>query len=259
MQTSMYGMQARRLHWAWTMQMWFGLFWTCLWYQYVLVCVKFNQILMMSNPSNWSIDIFLGCTAGFWGRNCSHKCDCEHDSICDQFNGMCKCTKGYTGDRCESECPSDRYGMNCSERCRCKNGGKCHHISGECTCAPGYTGPLCNDLCPVGTHGEACKSKCKCQNDGLCNPQTGTCECPPGWTGEVKSLILINHPTDLLWKHFQSINSNRNNGIELRHLTFDQFEFCFCSDKYSVAYSHSIAILVETNATPVENEFDLYF
>lgn len=123
---------------------------------------------------------YLGCKEGFWGRNCSHKCNCQHDSICDQFNGQCKCTKGYTGDRCELECPSDRYGLNCAEPCRCNNGGKCHHISGECTCAAGFTGPLCTDLCPMGTHGEACKSKCKCQNDGVCNPQTGKCQCPKG-------------------------------------------------------------------------------
>lgn len=122
----------------------------------------------------------LGCSEGFWGRNCSHKCNCEHDSICDQFNGQCKCTKGYTGERCELECPSDRYGLNCAEPCRCNNGGKCHHISGECTCAPGFTGPLCADVCPIGTHGEACKSKCKCQNDGVCDPQTGKCQCPNG-------------------------------------------------------------------------------
>lgn len=127
-----------------------------------------------------------GCTVGFWGKNCSHKCNCEHDSICDQFNGQCKCTKGYTGDQCELECPSDHYGLNCAEPCRCNNGGKCHHISGECTCAPGFTGPLCADVCPIGTHGEACKSKCKCQNGGECDPQTGKCQCPNGM------LVILN-------------------------------------------------------------------
>lgn len=129
---------------------------------------------------NYQLIDCLGCTVGFWGRNCSHKCNCEHDSVCDQFNGQCKCTKGYTGERCELNCPSDRYGINCSEPCRCKNGGKCHHISGECTCAPGFTGPLCGDVCPVGTHGESCKSKCKCQNEGECDPQTGNCRCTDG-------------------------------------------------------------------------------
>lgn len=115
-----------------------------------------------------------------WGRNCSHTCECQNNGICNQFNGLCKCPKGYTGDRCESECPDGQYGLNCSETCRCQNGGKCHHISGECACAAGFTGPLCTETCPDGKHGQECKQECKCQNNGKCDPQNGECECPPG-------------------------------------------------------------------------------
>lgn len=87
---------------------------------------------------NIYIVIYIDCPEGYWGRNCSHTCDCLNDGICDQFSGACKCSKGYIGEKCESECPDGNFfGLNCSEPCQCKNQGKCHHISGECQCAPG--------------------------------------------------------------------------------------------------------------------------
>lgn len=126
------------------------------------------------------IYLFIDCPPGLWGRDCSKKCVCQNNGVCDQYNGMCKCPKGYIGDKCELECPVGRYGLNCTETCRCENSGNCHHISGECTCEPGFTGPLCNETCPDGKHGSACQQECKCQNNGKCNPQNGECECPPG-------------------------------------------------------------------------------
>ena len=50
------------------------------------------------------INIFLACTDGFYGRNCSRMCICidEHqDRPCDQISGKCHCLSNYTGLRCE--------------------------------------------------------------------------------------------------------------------------------------------------------------
>ncbi len=82
----------------------------------------------------------LDCPTGYWGRECSKRCDCLNNSTCDQANGVCNCAKGYIGEKCENKCPPDRFGSNCTEICRCNNGGSCHHISGECSCAAGFTG-----------------------------------------------------------------------------------------------------------------------
>lgn len=128
-----------------------------------------------------------------WGKNCSHTCECQNDGICNQFNGFCTCPKGYTGDKCELECPNGQYGLNCSEACRCQNNGTCHHISGECRCAAGFTGPLCTETCPDGKHGQECKQECKCQNNGKCDPHTGVCECPPGMSDAVEIRLTFWH------------------------------------------------------------------
>ena len=45
-----------------------------------------------------------GCSAGFYGVNCSQSCTCIEDNqigTCDHTSGQCHCLSNYTGQNCE--------------------------------------------------------------------------------------------------------------------------------------------------------------
>ena len=93
---------------------------------------------------------------------------------------------GFTGKKCEIECPDNKYGPNCLFTCNCENDAKCDRINGTCICSKGYTGPTCADReCPLGKYGldDGCNKQCQCHSNNTirCDPFDGTCKCKPGF------------------------------------------------------------------------------
>lgn len=87
----------------------------------------------------------MKCPEGFEGENCERKqfigcnsSDCLNGGIC--FKGFCRCSIGYTGDRCEQK--SDPCLFNgCSPNSVCvpsTNG-----INYRCECKTGFSGLDC--------------------------------------------------------------------------------------------------------------------
>ncbi|PNF32168.1 hypothetical protein B7P43_G00723 [Cryptotermes secundus] len=92
----------------------------------------------------------------------------------------CSCEPGYTGDRCDIECPEGLWGPACGLQCQCRNAATCNHISGDCKCTDGWRGSLCDVTCPKGTYGHACLKECNCETgdsdeSAICDHVTGDC------------------------------------------------------------------------------------
>ena len=102
--------------------------------------IKFyvSQNLKRSN-NNYSQ---LECNDGFYGNNCSKKCLCQNDALCDNVNGFCKCQPGWNGTKCEKEC-KDSWGPDCKFKfsCATNNTLKTDHVTGKCFCKDGFIGP----------------------------------------------------------------------------------------------------------------------
>ncbi|TKR94416.1 hypothetical protein L596_008699 [Steinernema carpocapsae] len=96
------------------------------------------------------------------------------------------CADGYTGAKCENNCPEGRFGPKCSGKCvDCADRESCNLITGECSkCPPGMMGILCEQSCLAGTWGEGCKETCDCALGHACNNVDGTCECSTGHAGK---------------------------------------------------------------------------
>ncbi|XP_054724798.1 multiple epidermal growth factor-like domains protein 11 [Uloborus diversus] len=125
------------------------------------------------------------CRKGFYGSECSHKCDCENFDGCDPTSGQCYCLDGFVGNRCTEQCPLGTHGRNCEEVCSCENGGKCNHIDGSCECSKGFVGIHCQDKCQAGFYGHNCSNECFCNTStSKCDPISGSCKCFEGWIGE---------------------------------------------------------------------------
>lgn len=49
--------------------------------------------------------LFIECTDGWYGLNCTQKCDghCRDDTACNHMTGMCEggCDAGWTGNLCD--------------------------------------------------------------------------------------------------------------------------------------------------------------
>lgn len=58
-----------------------------------------SQVCMV--PTNLtSIMMFIG--VGWWGKNCSQMCECQHEGTCHHVTGECSCPHGYTGHNCQT-------------------------------------------------------------------------------------------------------------------------------------------------------------
>uniref|UniRef100_A0A8C5RTZ6 EGF-like domain-containing protein n=1 Tax=Laticauda laticaudata TaxID=8630 RepID=A0A8C5RTZ6_LATLA len=63
------------------------------------------HFLAWCNPWRQCIQCFAGCTSGFFGNNCTSRCQCQHGALCDPGTGSCSCPSGYTGAHCETSHP----------------------------------------------------------------------------------------------------------------------------------------------------------
>ncbi|XP_077268130.1 wing blister isoform X1 [Temnothorax americanus] len=150
------------------------------------------------------------CRPLFTGRDCfsciegygnvtagCRECDCDVGAIdgsCDSVSGVCRCTPGVVGFRCD-RCDVDHYGLSADgcKGCGCNNLGStnsaCDIVSGQCQCKSHVIGRQCNE-CNVGywgfASGAGCTS-CDCDSMGSrnasCHSDTGECYCKPGVGG----------------------------------------------------------------------------
>lgn len=57
------------------------------------------------------------CPRGFYGDECQKECDCQNESSCDQISGVCSCSRGWQGPKCNMPCKPGKYGFGCEEEC----------------------------------------------------------------------------------------------------------------------------------------------
>ncbi|XP_071085585.1 cell death abnormality protein 1-like [Haliotis cracherodii] len=93
-----------------------------------------------------------GCNVGWYGTNCSSRCNSKCANLSCTESGVCAdgCAPGYAGTDC-----------SCYENCI---DHVCHAESG--TCAKG---------CDNGYYGDICNTSCEVCIDGICDRQNGTC------------------------------------------------------------------------------------
>ena len=147
--------------------------------------------------------------------------DCGEHGTCSA--GICTCSDGYYGDRCDKapltcenggtwnettlrcDCINGYYGDTCSrEPLACENGGTWNEVALKCDCPEGFIGQLCEivDACYTmncGEHGTCNLGVCTCldnyygdlcenapltcQNGGNWDTTAHECVCVNGWTG----------------------------------------------------------------------------
>ncbi|XP_062620105.1 multiple epidermal growth factor-like domains protein 10 [Saccostrea cucullata] len=146
-----------------------------------------------------SDNVLLACRHGYFGPNCSRKCNPFCINKCQNVNGHCLsgCISGYEGSTCEKKCSSGWYGHNCSMGCNNCVNQTCNHITGSCQygCKPGWRGSKCSLVCTVDTYGSDCMFSCSqnCINKEPCDHVTGICEngCSDGYKGGQCNLISL--------------------------------------------------------------------
>eukprot|EP00112_Aurelia_sp_Birch-Aquarium-sp1_P006739 Seg1738.7 transcript_id=Seg1738.7/GoldUCD/mRNA.D3Y31 product=Spondin-1 protein_id=Seg1738.7/GoldUCD/D3Y31 len=62
---------------------------------------------------------------------------------CDVKTGNCKCSPGFKGTTCNTNCPKGTYGLQCKKKCSCSGRGTCHPSKGYCICPLYYFGKRC--------------------------------------------------------------------------------------------------------------------
>nr|XP_034321631.1 receptor-type tyrosine-protein phosphatase epsilon-like isoform X2 [Crassostrea gigas] len=127
--------------------------------------------------------VTYSCEVGYYGRNCTNKCDhCKNSVTCGVQNGECDAlgciNDGYQPPLCK-ECKRGRFGLNCIKQCSqfCID-DDCQKIEGTCIkgCERGYRGNLCNETCQKGSYGLNCSETCgNCLNAKRCHHVTGNC------------------------------------------------------------------------------------
>ncbi|XP_078691248.1 uncharacterized protein LOC144921801 [Branchiostoma floridae x Branchiostoma belcheri] len=122
------------------------------------------------------------CAPDKKGAGCDEVCDCLHGASCDRWAG-CVCPPGWTGTRCQTECPHGTYGKDCLRNCSCQNGANCNSSDGRCGCTDGWYGKNCSKPCLNGRFGWRCQQKCACNNSATCSNVDGSCACVTPWTG----------------------------------------------------------------------------
>ena len=77
------------------------------------------------------------CENGTYGDQCMSKCSCNlKNSVCNGVDGSCNCTKGWTGDTCNTPCgvknPVTNTTIPCEKTCNCTEHGSCQTTTGKC-------------------------------------------------------------------------------------------------------------------------------
>ena len=178
--------------------------------------ICFHNDVQMANRSDGSVkpEPRCMCPPGYTGKRCEiseDNCDCQNGGKCR--NNDCECQQGWTGTKCEMECPclnngtcefnpftgvscqcprgysglNCQYSRNPAVECFCNDiGGRCETDleTGEieCKCYPGFKGEHCD---------ECDESSAYCFNDGICRDQPEfdlnvkypRCVCPTGFDG----------------------------------------------------------------------------
>ncbi|XP_046556765.1 protein draper-like [Haliotis rubra] len=118
----------------------------------VLECDQNTSINCIPKCDNNTGDCIHGCNDGWYGENCSSRCNrkCANMSCTDSGSCAAGCAPGYAGTDC-----------SCFENCILD---VCHPNNGSCVkgCINGYYGTFCNISCDVCL-------------DGVCNRTHGTC------------------------------------------------------------------------------------
>uniref|UniRef100_A0A2C9KAY6 Uncharacterized protein n=1 Tax=Biomphalaria glabrata TaxID=6526 RepID=A0A2C9KAY6_BIOGL len=104
------------------------------------------------------------CSEGFFGQNCSSKCNCitSKTNYCEKTNGTCVCTPGWTGSNCDLDI--DECSRNTSN-CSIGNNEVCVNTAGSfnCSCRSGFQldtdGKTCKDIDFCA--GNACTWRCQ--------------------------------------------------------------------------------------------------
>jgi hypothetical protein len=88
------------------------------------------------------------CNTGFYNKNniCKEIPSCNGRGIYNTLTEICDCVGGYSGDRCQHQCPSGQYYFNgnCTTRLVCENNGSFDEATRKCTCNGNWTGLICN-------------------------------------------------------------------------------------------------------------------
>ncbi|XP_055859606.1 uncharacterized protein LOC106063092 isoform X3 [Biomphalaria glabrata] len=104
------------------------------------------------------------CSEGFFGQNCSSKCNCitSKTNYCEKTNGTCVCRPGWTGSNCDLDI--DECSRNTSN-CSIGNNEVCVNTAGSfnCACQSGFQldtdGKTCKDIDFCA--GNACTWRCQ--------------------------------------------------------------------------------------------------
>ncbi|CAC5376554.1 unnamed protein product [Mytilus coruscus] len=137
--------------------------------------------------------LFLECSSGNFGENCTDYCWGCLSNLCDPLDGLCNittaCSPGYTdGEYCNKTCNYGFYGNGCIKKCsRNCHMPHCNHITGECVggCKNGWMGFNCTEECKNGYFGTNCEDFCRGCLLNICDPVDGFCRnttaCNPGY------------------------------------------------------------------------------
>ncbi|CAL1533537.1 unnamed protein product [Lymnaea stagnalis] len=95
------------------------------------------------------------CVTGFYGNNCSLRCHCLNNELCNKTSGFCngwKCDRGYTGlPYCQETCAVNTFGLDCLNQCHCPPNDNCSIVNGDCSsgrCDPDWGGSGCQKRLP---------------------------------------------------------------------------------------------------------------
>ncbi|XP_065938256.1 receptor-type tyrosine-protein phosphatase alpha-like isoform X2 [Magallana gigas] len=150
------------------------------------------NVFLLSLPVSKTVT--YSCEVGYYGRNCTNKCDhCKNSVTCGVQNGECDAldcrNDGYQPPLCK-ECKRGKYGLNCKKQCShfCID-DDCHKTDGTCVmgCKKGYRGNICIETCQEGWYGLNCSETCgNCLKDTICHHVTGTCPkgCAAGYKAQ---------------------------------------------------------------------------